>query len=525
MSTRRTFPLAGLIVMTVASAAPAQPPTGPEFTTPLGPHVGLKDSDFAGARAFRSNDKIVMTHYFYWYDEPSKAHVLNGDGSDALTTHPASLEDFSYRSASWHESQLRDMMAAGIDVALPVYWGAPSERKPGAGMHWSFEGLPPMVKAAEAILREGKAPPAFGLFYDTSTLQFNSWGERVDLTTDRGRSWFYASIRDFFSMIPPRLWALVDGRPVVVLYASSFAKAHDQSCIDFVKQQFARDFGGKVPYVIREVSWKVRADNVCAWGGAVKPNFAGVAEIGPGYDHSAVPGRTPLVVDREGGAFYERAWVKALRRRPNIVILETWNEFHEGTTLAASREHGRQYIDLTRKYVDMYRKGVIPPPPAGPYAGARSISLALGPKNEKHGLGQVEAADGLTTAATLDGEPCRITRPGASGGQYVYIQVDDSFRTDRSTDATIAVEYRDGAPGSLGLQYDSHDPTATLDGAYKDCPEVVPFKGDGTWKTATFTVKDARFDGSQNGGADFRLVVNAPSLAVRKVTLTREAGR
>ena len=35
-------------------------------------------------------------------------------------------------------------------------------------------------------------------------------------------------------------------------------------------------------------------------------------------------------------------------------MVETWNEFHEGTDVANSRETGRQYIDLTRKYADAF---------------------------------------------------------------------------------------------------------------------------------------------------------------------------
>ena len=131
------------------------------------------------------------------------------------------------------------------------------------------------------------------------------------------RRWFYASIRDFFSLIPPRLWAIIDGRPIVVLFSASFAKAHDQGCIDFVKAEFPRQFGGRVPYIIREVSWHVKADNVCAWDGALSPNFLGVAEIGPGYDHSAVPGRTPLVVPRKGGNFMKRPGSRSSSGRPD----------------------------------------------------------------------------------------------------------------------------------------------------------------------------------------------------------------
>ena len=75
-----------------------------------------------------------------------------------------------------------------------------------------------------------------------------------------------------------------------MFYSARFARAHDQGCIDFVKFEFPRQFGGGVPHIIRKVSWRVKADNVYAWGGAMHPNFLGIAEIGPGYDHSGVSG-------------------------------------------------------------------------------------------------------------------------------------------------------------------------------------------------------------------------------------------
>ena len=51
-----------------------------------------------------------------------------------------------------------------------------------------------------------------GLFLDTTILN------NEDLTTERGKQIFYASIRDYFSRIPPRYWAAIDGRPMVWLY-------------------------------------------------------------------------------------------------------------------------------------------------------------------------------------------------------------------------------------------------------------------------------------------------------------------
>ena len=295
-------------------------PDAREIPPAFGPHVNLHPADFAEAKSFRSTNRIVGTYYFYWYDAPSKAHIVDGDGSDALTTHPPTLAGLSWKSVAWHRRQLEDMMAAGIDVVLPVFWGAPSEQSAKTHLHWSYEGLPPLVQAREELLRAGHQPPRIGLFYDTSTLRHNAWNEHQDLTMARGREWFYATVRDFFSLIPPRHWAMIDDKPIVLLYSASFARNHDQTVVEHLRAEFPRQFGGRLPWLAREVSWHVKADSVVAWGGALgMKNPGGVASVGPGYDHSAVPGRTPLIVDRRGGAFYEEQWLKLLRRPANFV--------------------------------------------------------------------------------------------------------------------------------------------------------------------------------------------------------------
>ena len=110
----------------------------------------------------------------------------------------------------------QNVMAAKIDFILPVYWGCP-----GTYDSWSFAGLPPMVRAWEELVREGKQPPRVGLFYDTSTLRHNPRGWHVDLSTTAGKQWFYATIRDFFSFVPPKMWAAIEGRPIVVIESSA----------------------------------------------------------------------------------------------------------------------------------------------------------------------------------------------------------------------------------------------------------------------------------------------------------------
>lgn len=111
-------------------------------------------------------------------------------------------------------------------------------------------------------------------------------------------------------------------------------------------------------FLVKMVGWPGQADSEYQWGGAIEPQWRAVAAFGPGYDHSAVPGRQPLVRDREGGAFYQQAWEHLLaqdsQKRPWLVHLETWNEFHEGTQICETKPYGRQYVELTRRFADLF---------------------------------------------------------------------------------------------------------------------------------------------------------------------------
>jgi len=512
-------PLAGALLHAQPGLSAAS-----QINPPLGPYTNPKPADFTDPAGYAASDRVVLTAYFYWYDIYSKAHIFDSDGSDALTDHPPTLADFSYKSKAWHKTQLVDMMAAGVDVLLPVYWGEPSQRKPNRPISeqpWSFSGLVPLAQARDELLAEGKAPPRIGMFYDTSTLQYNQAGQRIDLTTAYGRQWFYESVRDFFSVIPPRHWAMIEGKPIVFLYSAAFAAAHDQSCMDYLRWAFANEFGGHAPYVVREVSWQTQSDNVYAWGGALGLKNPGVASLGPGYDDSAVLGRTPLIVSRERGAFFERNWLRFLNRPSKLVMVETWNEYHEGTDVADSLEYGRAYLELNRKYVDLFKQGVRPPRPRGPYSDVKCVTVTLQSANLENGLVQFEHADGVTQAAEAGGRSCRAVVPTVHGGKYVYARIDDSFKWADAMLVDVEVEYYDSAGGSFRIEFDGSDTNAPFQGAYSASKTKVSLNGSNAWKTAVFRLLEARFLNSQNGGADFRLAVQADQFYVRQVKVTR----
>ena len=352
--------MAALMTLLAGLTLAASPP-GP-FVPPNAPgrSIGLKPADIKPAVTWADDRPVAGTYFFYWYDVNTKEHWVNPDGSDALVDHPADPNGYSYRNVDWWQRELRDVTAAGIDFIAPVYWGVPAQYEKGP-FQWSFEGLKHLAAAWDRLAKAGRRPPQVALFYDTSTLRHNGTGRHVDLRTPDGKAWLYTTIRDFFSLIPPRMWAMRKGGPIVFLYSAAFAKAQDPKAFDYVRRRFREDFAA-APYLIREVSWQGQADAVYAWGGALGLKVHSIAALGPGYDHHAVPGRRPLIVKRRDGAFYRENWQKLLalpaQRRPKTVMIETWNELHEGTDICATKEYGRKYIQLTAEWIRRYKQSL-----------------------------------------------------------------------------------------------------------------------------------------------------------------------
>ncbi len=489
--------------------------------------------------SFSSEEKIVGTYYFYWYEYPDEHFFDNAaQTDDALQDHFPDPRAVSYNSSSWHADEIADIVESGVDFILPVYWGT-VDNYFAKNTWFSVKGLGPLQWAIERRLSEGKSAPKIGMFYDTSTLlagvrQVVDEPAKPDLRTLKGKDIFYRTIHDYFAQIKPKHWAAIDGRPIVVLYSSGFAAAHDQSTIDYVYDHFADDFHGIRPYIIREVSWHVETDSVYAWGAALGgPSFHGAACVGPGYNDSAVPGRSTPIRDREDGNFYTWGWDKVLKSNAKIVLIETWNEMHEGTDICRSSEYGDQYIQLTKRFVELFKKGEtldttprlehpdpLPPPPSEEgkeHAGADSIRITFAENTEEEGVNLVRGVpDGPVRIAEYEGRRCVLSSTDES--TYIYFSVVDPFFYDDKRPVEVIIFYFDDGFANYILQYDSWDRSATLSGAYKDA-KVVHCRKTGQWRTETISLRDARFVNRQNGGSDFRIAVRNGPLAVSEVVV------
>ena len=317
-------------------------------------------AEVAPASPVPSNQRLLMTYYFYWYDAQTGAHL---NPPAVLNNHfPSTPPLPSWRSPEWHRKQLQDMSAAGIDVVLPVYWGFDRPQD-----QWSTLGLPILAQGWREAKAQGLNPPLIGMFFDTSIVN------KRDLTTPQGNAWFYANFKDFFSRIPRDEWANVGGRPIASLFTSDFTDKVDQGTFDYVYSHFQADFGVR-PYIIREVSWDypilgwigsqrirdyqhpIQTENSYQWAAAIHGyiNSGGVAEVGPGFNERGIPGRSGDFRDRAGGSFYRTNLQAAINSGKRIIAIETWDEMHEASDICESLEYGRQYIDITRTLADVF---------------------------------------------------------------------------------------------------------------------------------------------------------------------------
>ncbi|MBP6964896.1 MAG: hypothetical protein KBC96_10875 [Armatimonadetes bacterium] len=309
-------------------------------------------------------EKLSLTHYFYWYQGDARkdapfGHVVYSDGSSELTNQPIKGAGpwFSFDQVQWHKDELADVREANIDVVIPVYWGSADNKRA-----FATKGLDCMVQALKELKAEGRDYPLVGMFFDTTSMN-SQYGGKPDLRGDEVKQTFYGMIKDFFLHVPDEFRAAFQLPPekgggsanIVVLYTASWFSDLDPSFVEYCNSRYAEDFGGKLVWV-GSSDYRPKAEVMDGYsdyaaGLGLKYDDTGwidIAGVGAGYDDSAVRGRNSQIRSRMFGDTYRRDWDSLSAESPNWVIVDGWNELHEGSDICASRQYGIRYISLTK---------------------------------------------------------------------------------------------------------------------------------------------------------------------------------
>jgi hypothetical protein len=310
--------------------------------------VVLATGLLSGARSPRhvqaQGERLVLAFYYAWYDpgswsagrsSDSPGSAYNSDDGSAIARH------------------IDEAQSAGID-ALVLNWTGPANRTDG--------NLSTLLSLAE---QKG--------FRAAAVLDSNS-------PSLRGASSLAENLRYLLAQHAGRpAYLRWQGRPVVFFYnVSRLSVATWQG----IRSQ--ADPGGEAVWIaegtdlkyqaafdghhLYSITWPNRiapSQTLPAWGDRVRrynrehgTAKLWIATVMPGYDDRGVrPGRG-FSRSRDNGDYYSQCWQAALASRPDWVIINSYNEWMEGTQVEPSPSYGRLYLDQTREWAAKFRQAV-----------------------------------------------------------------------------------------------------------------------------------------------------------------------
>lgn len=164
----------------------------------------------------------------------------------------------------------------------------------------------------------------------------------------------------------------VEGLPIIFIYSTQVYSANTWSDIinkirhdgysalffsDAFNEEYANVFDGLQNY--EPISWLMKNQNLTeVYLGitqlAQNRNEPYGLPVAPGYDDIKIR-RPRVVIPRENGATYEKTWKAVLSSDCQWALICSWNEWHEGTEIEPSIEHGNFYLERTKYYSKIFK--------------------------------------------------------------------------------------------------------------------------------------------------------------------------
>ncbi|MEX1018281.1 MAG: endo-1,3-alpha-glucanase family glycosylhydrolase [Litorilinea sp.] len=331
-----------------AGAAPfALPFTMPNLMPNLMPNSAVHAAPRAAPNAFGAGDRLVMAFYYSWFDENTWTY-------DKLSDMPS--EQYVSRDRGIMGRHIDQAQGAGIDAFLVAWYG------PAGGTNQTEPNLAAMLD--EAAARGFK----IGILFETDGPFFSGVG---DVTT----ALQHAQNTHFNHPA----YLKVDGRPVVYFWrpttygVDTWRNVRSQSDPSYtniwisegVNTAYLDVFDGHHLY---SNTWNPPADlhgvnrryanEVAAARDRLGSYKFWVATVMPGYNDVKIrAGAGGFAQDRQGGAYYTRSWDAAIASNPNWIVINSFNEWPEGSYIESSAAHGNHYMNLTGQYSGQFKAG------------------------------------------------------------------------------------------------------------------------------------------------------------------------
>ncbi len=307
--------------------------------------------------------KTVLAFYYGWYGNPKiSGRWFHWHEVDEInkhigsSTHYPQLGPYDSHDPKVVEQHCRWTKEAGID-GLVVSWWQPND--------FHDQGLPLLLDTAQK----------FGL-------QVTVYFETIPSNQREKALGDVLYVLDRYGKHPA--WLKLDGKPVLFVYERAIGQIgldgwlwvinevnrrceHGAVFIgDQISRQAARIFDGIHTYNITGATQGKSAEEIFAWAQKTFPKWVSVADKGriacltliPGYDDSQLPDRKPPrpITQRHHGETYRRLWETAIAASPDWVLITSWNEWHEGSQIEPSVEHGDRELKTTAEFASKFKR-------------------------------------------------------------------------------------------------------------------------------------------------------------------------
>jgi len=310
--------------------------------------------------------KKVLAFYYGWYGNPKVSgrwvHWHEVDETNKRignSTHYPQLGPYDSHDPKVIEQHCHWAKEAGIDGFI-VSWWQPND--------FHDQGLPLLLDTAQR----------FGLEV-TAYFETVPNNDRTKALSD------VLYLLERYGKHPA--WLKLDGKPVLFVYGRAIGqiglngwlwvigevhRRYEGGAVfigDQISRRAARIFDGIHTYNITGATQGKSADEIFAWAQKTFPKWVATAGEGriacltiiPGYDDSKLPDRKPPrpITERHGGRTYRVLWEAALQANPDWVLITSWNEWHEGSEIEPSVEHGDRELRTTAEFAPKFKR--LPP--------------------------------------------------------------------------------------------------------------------------------------------------------------------
>ena len=350
-----------------------------------------------------SSDPLVLAFYYTWFDE-------NSWSPDRLSDLPA--EQYASRDRGVMGRQIDQAKSAGIDAFLVAWYG------PFGDSNQTEPNLSALLEEAAArnfkigILFEtdspflgGTAPVVSALQHALSVHASQPAFLRVDgrpvIFFWRPSIYGVDTWRAIRSQVDPGYTSIWIGEGVNTAYLSVFDGHHLYSNT------------WNPPADLTSVNQKF-ADQVAVVRQQSSVNKFWVATVMPGYNDVGIRPGVGFAQDRAGGAYFERSWQAAIASKPNWVVINSFNEWPEGSYIEPSQAYGSQFLNLSAAWSQQFKAGggappqmalAAAPPPLAPPPAAEPPTPAPEPETPTAfvEVTLLNLRDGPSTAAPIVG--------------------------------------------------------------------------------------------------------------------------